>query len=134
MINKDNRLLILLLMVWSKEMDLTTDSPSSSSGMIILRTKSYGENLRVCMGIFTTALGKPCPHSYCNFKLWTSLRVMPQSLTLYMIQLFLSEVKHGQMRQTHYQILRTTNVVLIRWRWEKFTLLRRLRQQNCTSP
>ena len=33
-----------------------TGGPSSSCEMIILRNKSHGEIIRVCMGIFTTAL------------------------------------------------------------------------------
>ena len=35
---------------------LPTGSPSSSCEMILLRNKNHGENMRVCMGIFTTAL------------------------------------------------------------------------------
>ena len=38
------------------EFTRTTGSPSSSCEMIILRNKSLGENIRVCMRIFTTAL------------------------------------------------------------------------------
>ena len=38
-------------LVWS-----TTGGPSSSCEMIILRNKSHGEVLRVCMGILTTVL------------------------------------------------------------------------------
>ena len=37
--------------------DLTTGSPSSSREMIILHNNSHGGIIRVCMGIFTTALG-----------------------------------------------------------------------------
>ena len=37
--------------------DLTTGSPSSSCEMIILHNNSHGGIIRVCMGIFTTALG-----------------------------------------------------------------------------
>ena len=35
----------------------TTGGPSSSCEMIILRNNSHGGIIRVCMGIFTTALG-----------------------------------------------------------------------------
>ena len=35
--------------------DRITGGPSSSSEVVILRKKSHGEVLRVCMGIFTTA-------------------------------------------------------------------------------
>ena len=38
------------------EFTRTTGSPSSSCEMIILQNKSHGENIRVCMKIFTTAL------------------------------------------------------------------------------
>ena len=35
-----------------------TGSPSSSCEIIILQNKNHGENIRVCTGIFTTALRK----------------------------------------------------------------------------
>ena len=35
-----------------------TDGPCSSCEMIILRNKSHGKNIGVCIGIFTTALRK----------------------------------------------------------------------------
>ena len=36
--------------------DFSTGGPSSSFEMIILRTNSHGGIIRVCVGIFTTAL------------------------------------------------------------------------------
>ena len=36
--------------------DFSTGGPSSSYEMIILRANSHGGIIRVCMGIFTTAL------------------------------------------------------------------------------
>ena len=36
--------------------DFSTGGPSSSYDMIILRTNSHGGIIRVCMGIYTTAL------------------------------------------------------------------------------
>ena len=45
-----------LWLVWTKAARQTTGSPSSSCEMIIFRNKSHGEIIRVCMGVFTTAL------------------------------------------------------------------------------
>ena len=40
-----------------------TDSSSSSCEMIILRNKSHGKIIRVCMGIYTTALSNKKKYS-----------------------------------------------------------------------
>ena len=49
----------LITIIRIKEVNATlgTGSPSSSCEMIILQNKSHGKIIRVCMGIFTTALG-----------------------------------------------------------------------------
>ena len=43
-------------MIQQKTAVLSTGGPSSSCKMIILRNKSHGVIIRVCMGIFKTAL------------------------------------------------------------------------------
>ena len=46
----------LLAVIQQKTAVLSTGGPSSSCKMIILRNKSHGVIIRVCMGIFKTAL------------------------------------------------------------------------------
>ena len=41
----------------------STGGPSSSCEMIMLRNKSYGEIIRVCLGIFTSALRNKKKHN-----------------------------------------------------------------------
>ena len=55
---------------------LNTDSPSFSCEMIILWNKSHGKKIRVCMGIFMTALRKK---KYCQILNNISyLAILPQ--------------------------------------------------------
>ena len=63
----------------------TTGGPSSSCEMIILRNNGHGGIIRVCMGIFTTALRNKKNTSNSQKKYLTSL---PQRIACYLTAYF----------------------------------------------
>ena len=65
--------------------DYTTGGPSSSCEMIILRNNSHGGIIRVCMGIFTTALRNK---KYVKFSKKKNLTLLPQCVACYLTAYF----------------------------------------------
>ena len=63
----------------------TTGGPSSSCEMIILRNNSHGGIIRVCMGIFTTALRNK---KYVKFSKKKNLTLLPQCVACYLTAYF----------------------------------------------
>ena len=63
----------------------TTGGPSSSCEMIILRNNSHGGIIRVCMGIFTTALRNKKIRQILKKKYLT---LLPQRIACYLIAYF----------------------------------------------
>ena len=62
-----------------------TGGPSSSCEMIILRNNSHDGIIRVCMGIFTTALRNK---KYVKFSKKKNLTLLPQCVACYLTAYF----------------------------------------------
>ena len=79
--------------------DFSTGGPSSSQEMIILRTNSHGGILRVCMGIFTTALRNKKIRQILKKKYLT---LLPQRIACYLTAYF--DEKSAFQRVVHFLV------------------------------
>ena len=69
----------------NKRIHLPTGGPSSSCEIIILPNNSHGGIIRVCMGIFTTALRNK---KYVKFSKKKNLTLLPQCVACYLTAYF----------------------------------------------
>ena len=79
--------------------DFSTGGPSSSYEMIILRTNSHGGIIRVCMGIFTTALRNKKIRQILKKKYLT---LLPQRIACYLTAYF--DEKSPFERVVHFEV------------------------------
>ena len=77
----------------------STGNPSSSCEMISLRNNSHGGIIRVCMGIFTTALRNKTIRQILNKK---NLTLLPQRITCYLTAYF--DEKIPFQRVVHFEV------------------------------
>ena len=78
---------------------LCTGGPSSSCEMIILRNNGHGGIIRVCMGIFTTALRNK---KYVKFSKKKNLTLLPQRVACYLTAYF--DEKSPFKRVVHFEV------------------------------
>ena len=79
--------------------DFSTGGPSSSYEMIILCTNSHGGIIRVCMGIFTTALRNKKIRQILKKKYFT---LLPQRIACYLTAY--SDEKSAFQRVVHFLV------------------------------
>ena len=80
-----------------------TGGPSSSCEMSILRNNSHGGIIRVCMGIFTTALRNK---KYVKFSKKKNLTLLPQCVACYLTAYF--DEKSPFKRVVYFEVLKTS--------------------------
>ena len=83
----------------SAKASVSTGGPSSSCEMIILRNNSHGGIIRVCMGIFTTALRNKKIRQILKKKYLT---LLPQRIACYLTAYF--DEKSPFERVVHFEV------------------------------
>ena len=94
----------------------TTGGPSSSCEMIILRNNDHGGIIRVCMGIFTSALKNKKIRQILKKKYLTSL---PQRSACYLTAYF--DEKSPFERVVHFEVFNAHEIEIEHIRLTKFT-------------
>ena len=82
-----------------------TGGPSSSCEMIILRNNSHDGIIRVCMGIFTTALRNK---KYVKFSKKKDLTLLPQCVACYLTAYF--DEKSPFKRVVYFEVFNVENL------------------------